>query len=783
MRGLAYTYPVEKLKAGHCYGNSFIYASLDGNTDLQSERSTVRYGLRESTNQQYYLVGWEIRITDADGQQLTPVETTFAPAYQETLLQRGQVRVRKRFFVPFENHHLRSAHFVLMSEDSGKLSPEQPAGTFTIQSRLLYPEGTIIAADEWQNHRFLTARFEDGTITVTWASSSLSTFQVSALPQQPVEVLAAYIWPSDNTPEGEFALSYAYTPGRHQSLGACLDVHTARPPLAPAHLDRIHLMWDQTHDSLDQYLQTCRSVTPDPVINRALAWAKVNQLRDQQEYLWGAGFSNNPPSDVVVGRDSAWYLAGSSYFAQGWSRRLFDLWLQYGLEPGGKFTEYLAASSDPLFNDDYGLNINDNTPLMLITAHQYYSLTGDQEFLEHAYPALLRAADYILAQRWVGENNSYGLVWCTSTESFVRGLCGWRNCIRDYTLSGAVTEVNVECCLALRRVAELASTLSDKANQERLLAAADDLSETIERHLRAGTPDNPYYLLNITPDGQARPDMTGDLLFPVLYGVADQATSEDILKELFSERFWASVKDDLPGGGMRTVSSREANYTPKADLASYGLLGGVWPNLALWAGRAAAARGMPDLALKAFRETFLLSERDNPSAYNVLPGELPEYFNGDDLVQRGQPRSTFLFGIFHWAATESFLGLVPHPDRLEVNPSLPAGWGWTAVSRLPYHGYPLSILAIADEQTLYTTLPVSSAWRQVVSSDVIQQRFHFESTGQPFWLVVPAKNGLELLAASDVAASGRLWDRKTHTELCNLTIPAGGLVRKELSIS
>ena len=232
-------------------------------------------------------------------------------------------------------------------------------------------------------------------------------------------------------------------------------------------LTRVSNFIEESNIAMRRYLETCHLWTPDPVINRGVQWAKINQLRDQQEYQWGDGFSNNPPSDIVVGRDSVWYLAGSSYYAQPWSRKLFDFWFRYGLEVSGKFTEYLTASGNPLFKDDYGLNINDNTPLFLIAAHQYYSVTGDLGFLHSVYLRLLQSANYILEQRKAGLNNHYGLVWSTSTETFVRGLCGWRNAIPNYTLSGAVTEVNVECYRALRMTAELAKAMGDEPNRER----------------------------------------------------------------------------------------------------------------------------------------------------------------------------------------------------------------------------------------------------------------------------------------------------------------------------
>ena len=534
----------------------------------------------------------------------------------------------------------------------------------------------------------------------------------------------------------------------------------------------------ETQSALNRYLKLSRLLTPDRLLNRAVQWAKINQLRDQQEYKWGAGFSNSPPSDTVVGRDSVWYLMGSSYYAQPWSRRLLDFWFSRGVDPNGKFTEYMSASRDPFFKDDYGLNINDGTPLFMIAACHYYSLTKDRDFLHRVYPLLLNSANLILDQRKIGTSNRFNLVWCNSTETFVRGLCGWRNAIRDYNLSGAVTEVNVECYYALKKISELAKEVGDQLNQERLETAAEDLRKAINKHLRSSTKKNPFYYLNISPAGDPVDDLTGDLLFPVLFEIADSAIAAEILQTLFSDQFWIST--DNGGGGIRTVGSNEKKYTPRADPVTYGLMGGVWPNVALWAGRAAAARGFPDMALKALRGTYLLSERDNPARYNVMPGQLPEYFNGDDLMQRGQPRSTFLFGIFIWAALESFLGLKPSPTSLEVEPQLPEGWEWAAVSHLPYRGYPLSMIAVRNEKTIYSTRRIQTGWRQVTVPLALQEKYALHSAGQPFWMVVPRGEDNELLAASPEATTAQLIELGSDRVVAELAIPENRLVRKML---
>jgi hypothetical protein len=83
-------------------------------------------------------------------------------------------------------------------------------------------------------------------------------------------------------------------------------------------------------------------------------------------------------------------------------------------------------------------------------------------------------------------------------------------------------------------------------------------------------------------------------------------------------------------------------------------------------------------------------------------------------VQRGNFRSTFIHGSFQWAALEGVLGLRPARRGARSEPASPARLEFAAVQNLPYRGFPLSILAVARERTLYTTARAQSDWKQVV---------------------------------------------------------------------
>src|SRR5436309_1444368 len=168
---LNYTFPVERLKLGHSYGNKYCYVTLDAKTDVVSDRGSVRFGLRESINQTYYLLGWEVSVTTAGDKPLLPVRTMFSPAFQETTLERGGLAIRKKFFLPFENNYLRSAHFLL---DASAAAAEE----VLIRSRVLLPEGVHVEQAEHTGHKYLSIRFPDRSRGVIWGSGGLQSFKV-----------------------------------------------------------------------------------------------------------------------------------------------------------------------------------------------------------------------------------------------------------------------------------------------------------------------------------------------------------------------------------------------------------------------------------------------------------------------------------------------------------------------------------------------------------------------------------------------------------------------------
>ncbi|HEX9413542.1 MAG TPA: hypothetical protein VF916_08555, partial [Ktedonobacterales bacterium] len=137
-------------------------------------------------------------------------------------------------------------------------------------------------------------------------------------------------------------------------------------------------------------------MTPDATLNEGVVWAKANMLRVMADFPRGRAFTNDPGvSSHVVGRDAAWFTYGCDYLLPEFSRALLDSFAARQ-DANGKIIEYYDAITDA--RTDYGLNINDNTPLFIVAVDHHYRVTGDARYVERIYPVVARAAQYLLSQ-------------------------------------------------------------------------------------------------------------------------------------------------------------------------------------------------------------------------------------------------------------------------------------------------------------------------------------------------------------------------------------------------
>ena len=430
-----------------------------------------------------------------------------------------------------------------------------------------------------------------------------------------------------------------------------------------------------TRDHFHAALMRSIILTPNADVNLGVTWAKANMLRVQLRPKSGWSFTNDPArSSKAVARDTAFFAQGSDYMAPEFSRDSLMAFVERQ-RPSGLMIEWYDMVSGE--TADYGLNINDDTPLLILAFWHHAVMSGDRSFLERIYPAARRAGEYILSQR-----NELGLVWCTSTESGSRGIAGWRNVIKNYRISGASTELNSECYGALRVLAKMARILGNRTDSARFEHEAEGLRVAVNRHL--ANPENGLYLLTIDVDGTRRTELSCDLVFPVLYEVADAETAERIVRRLSADDFWTEA-------GIRTIPHDAPDYSP--DRGS-GLLGGVWVGVSFWYGFC-ASRFLPSKMEEALATTFENYSRD-PRRSNTVPGQFSEWLHGETLVNQGMMLSPWFPPRYVWAAIEGALGFSPDFDGASLFPRFPDSWRWMGARNVPFQGRALTWFVVRD---------------------------------------------------------------------------------------
>ncbi|MBC5805273.1 MAG: hypothetical protein DLM53_02400 [Candidatus Eremiobacter antarcticus] len=738
MPAFAYKYPVDKLLTGAALGNLATFLKLTPQSDLGSLWSAV--------DNQFYCGRWVTHMY-VDGQRASPQDTTHADAYQETSYACGSLRGRKRIFLPMRGSHLQMV-YVIVEVDN----PTNEPHTVAVMCDLHYPAfvwpGTYKVPDHAQRDKRVSHSEMDGLIVSTTVGRP-DEVRVFGGDAEPISTYASdrgfsRTYSLVAEPHGTSTVAFALGIGNRGEADAIMAYRSA-PKAAQA--------LAESQEYYEALRRTGYIRTPDALINRAIDWSKINTVRVQHRFPAGFGFTNDPSQDIVVIRDAAWFALGSDYLTPEFSQRLFDLIAEHGIEPGGKVTEYIMACTDPPFKSDYDLNINDDTPLIVCAAFHHYAVTHDRAVLDRLWPMVKGACDWIISQM------RGGLIIAHSQEANVWGISGWRNIIPQSQISGAVTEINVECARALILASQLARTLGLRETQERYRTSADDLTLAINQRLISEKTG--FYVLNVDPEGEPHHDLTGDQIFPVIFGVADEERKRKILELLYSPEFWTPF-------GVRTVGKHQQEYDPDHGLQ---LLGGIWPNLTAWVAYASKSYS-PRRLVSGMRNIWKISEVDNPKAYqNVMPGLFPERLSGETFKSRGMAMSPWVPPTYLWLAYEGLLGFEPSPDGLRVNPHIPHDWRWVGVRNVPIMGTSMSCFYY--RRTLYSSIPVASRGDVVVLDEDVSR--HIVSNA-PFSVALSDHEHTLVFVGTDEAGTYELRIEPPLVELAQthaLTLNAG----------
>ncbi len=491
---------------------------------------------------------------------------------------------------------------------------------------------------------------------------------------------------------GAFEYRITVAPGARESLRLAVVFHKDGDDFSKPVLEQILVDEDAlpaTEHYFAEKLADARFLTPASVINRGVVWAKTNMLRVIKEYPLGWGSTNSPPSDILVSRDTSWFVHGFDYFLPHFSRDALELFNRC-VEPSGQVVEYVRGVNG--FRTNYDLNVNDDTPLHIIAILHHFNATLDEAWLREVFPLVTKIADYMLSQR-----DGNGLLFSKASGVDMFGITSWRNIIPYYTLDGAVTEINAEAYFALEATARLSALVDDRVAWEKYSREATALREAILAKLF--NADTSAFVLNYDTDGNYQDNFTADEVFPVLFEVADGAVRRAILKRLAETDFTTPV-------GLRTISTADGWYFPSHG---FGLLGGIWPDLTLWFAVALARNGAHGEAVHWLEKIY--ESMEGGVARNTVPGQFAEWFDGGSLTNRGMYLSPWTGAKYLWAVAETVCGIDGYrtSGRLHIAPLLPDDWTWTAAVRVHWGGRRHSYVIDAERKVVVGDMDFASA--------------------------------------------------------------------------
>lgn len=669
---MRYIKKIENLKTGSSLGNFLLFARFDKESNLE--------GLWYSLDNKFYCGRWAIEFY-INGEKLKPVETIFEPLSQTTRYfgNLGNFLIVKKAFLPYvriehfetKKDKLRKFFYVIeiVNNEDVKLNvlinhkiiiPAVDSPLFTKQPpveekkkryRIIRRNGKSFEVEPLDlsgEKRVLISEIDFCDAKTN--DKEIETCQkVEIGPMEKVEILLLY------------------------SIGSeWLDKNIG---------DLYDEIFKLSNDELNKLLDTSYVFTPNSIINSGFQWAKVNMGRVEHLYKSGFAFTNDPPQDIVVMRDLAWFILGSDYVTPQFSHKMVEFALKYGIHKNGKVVEYVHANEVDPSPYDYNLNINDDTPL-LIWALYHHSMLCNLNELRENYDKIKNIAEYILSQL------KDGLVFSNANGLGVYGITGWRNIIENYNLSGYVTEINSECIYALSLVAKIAHYLCNKQDSSRYRYYVQSLRKNFYEKLISELTSLP--VLNIDANGVKHHDITGDLVFPLIFALGH---SSNEFEEFFSEDFDLKLKykisrrliqpDIWTKYGARTVSKLEKSYDPEFG---FQLMGGIWPNLTAWIGFG-VREFFPEKVGEALINIYSPIGSENPSCYqNLVPGQFPERFHGENGISLGMTLSPWMPPTYIWLVIEGLWGFSFDFEEIKIKPSLPSEWNWLGLKNLPYRG-------------------------------------------------------------------------------------------------
>jgi glycogen debranching enzyme len=404
---------------------------------------------------------------------------------------------------------------------------------------------------------------------------------------------------------------------------------------------------------------TLRVRTPVRTLNLALEWAKVsfdNLLVDNPDLGRGlvagiglSGTGGRPGFGWFFGTDA--YLNSLSLCSLGAldkAREALEFTQKWQREDGKMAHELSQAAGyiDWFKNYPYGYIHGDTTPYYIAAFYDYFSSSGDREFLKQSWPSLQRAYE-----------------WCLTTDGNGDGLMDNAKAGLGALEFGSLTGIETDIYLAAVwtraafGMAELARALGDEKLAARAAADHEKALKALEAKFWDAEAGQYSYAFN--KDGKLVKELTPWCAVPLMWHIGSAERAAQTLEKMSS----ADLATDW---GIRILSSRSSLYEP----LNYNY-GAVWPFLT---GYVAAAHYENDNCLQAYG---LMAANAGHFFDNAL-GHVTELFSGALYVwpQEAVAHQGFSATGFILPFVRGLLGLEADAaaKRVDFEPNFPADW-------------------------------------------------------------------------------------------------------------
>ncbi len=428
-------------------------------------------------------------------------------------------------------------------------------------------------------------------------------------------------------------------------------------------------LYQDTRAWADAALGATASIeTPDPSLDLALEWAKIN-LEEQRVCNpdlgcgfvagWGlSGSGTRPGFGWFFGGDAMMNTFAMDALGQ-WELVAEELrFLARYQRDDGKITHEIsqaAAHIDWFDAYPYAYYHADTTPYWMLALYQYWRASGDDGLLRELWPAYRRAWEWCLS----AETDGDGII-----ENTVGGLAavevgGLSAAIHQDVYLAGIWVAALEGALAM------AERLGDTAVAERAARIAPTARETLNNAY--WRPDEGYHVFGILKGGGTNDNLTVWPAAAAAFGLLDEERARGTLTRMAGDR----LSSDW---GAHMLSTESDLYQPLA----YNM-GTVWPFVT----------GYLSWAQYRYRRPwagFHLMDAVKQMTYDWSLGRHGELFSGTfyQPLDQAVPHQFFATSMLVTPLLRGVFGWDPDAPngRARLAPQLPADWREAAVRGL-----------------------------------------------------------------------------------------------------